>query len=548
MLKLLTLFIKNPTYFYRYTLLPKIYYRSDFLRTYGSLSKLQKHYGNHLKRYKVNWNSDNNKTILVQSVSDYEMCLKIASSGYLLSKKHQANLAFYSAEYREKSYGNNFLNYLARTKLKTNLDKIYLSFAGKLLYRNNDRYKNQIKINELVSSILPTLKTKQDVLNIHINGIKVGDLLYDTYLRYADKPQLDVNDPYLKTLLEQTFNIFYISKQNIETQNIIALVSSYTTYIYHGLVVRICLQKNIPVYTVGAYYSLIHKVSNEYPSHANNHFDFKKLFLTVPNKKEILETYTPVFEARFKGVIDSATSYMKQSAFSESNNKELDNIDWNNTVVVLAHCFFDSPHIYRDLIFPDFYDWLTFTLDALTEQKNLTILVKQHPNGLIKNDEIFEELKQKYINSKILFIDKKTSQLQIINNKPKAIITAYGTAAAEFSYLNFPVITVYDNPFTNYDFTHLANTISEYKLFLDDVINLQPKTNKSDIIEYYYMQYFYFLQGRDINYLNCAKYKGQTFSDSFLKDYLPNLNPEFFKMLDSAMEDGFMLIELEGTL
>jgi hypothetical protein len=62
------------------------------------------------------------------------------------------------------------------------------------------------------------------------------------------------------------------------------------------------------------------------------------------------------------------------------------------------------------------------------------------------------------------------------------------------------------------------------------------------------MQYFYFLQGWDINYLNCAKYKGQTFSDSFLKDYLPNLNPEFFKMLDSAMEDGFMLIELEGTL
>ena len=30
-------------------------------------------------------------------------------------------------------------------------------------------------------------------------------------------------------------------------------------------------------------------------------------------------------------------------------------------------CFFDSPHIYNDLVFPDFYEWITFTLDVLKD-------------------------------------------------------------------------------------------------------------------------------------------------------------------------------------
>ncbi len=538
-------FFKNPVRFYRNSILQKIYNNSSFANQHRKASILQEKFIYKLKRYKVKWNSNNHKTILVQSVSDYEMCLKLASSSHKLAKENNANIAFYTAEYTPR-FKNTFLNLFSNLKYKTNLDRIFLSFSGKLIYRNNDLFYDQNKTNQLASEILLKLKSKQDVLNIQIEGIKIGDLVYDTYLRYANKPELNHTDPFLKTLIFQACNIFYVSKQNIEKHNVTALVSSYTTYIYHGVVVRICLQKNIPVYTVGAYYSLIHKVSKQYPSHANNHFLFKNIFQELNDKDSLLETYKTLFEARFKGQIDSATSYMKQSAFSENKNNELDNVDWQNTVVVLAHCFFDSPHIYRDLIFPDFYDWLTFTLDTLTEQPNITIIVKQHPNGMPQNDEIFDQLKTKYKNTNILFIDKKTSQLQIINSKPKAIVTAYGTAAAEFSYQGFPVLTVYDNPFTAYDFTHLANTIPEYKQLLDTILTLHPKQNKKEIIEYYYMQYFFFLQDRDINYLKCAKYKGQTFSDEFLEDYLPNLTPDFFNMLDSAMKDGFQLTEWES--
>ena len=541
---MIKLFFKNPLKFISTRVSSLIQNQRSFSKAHAATSVLQNNFIAKLNRYKINWDDSKKQVVLVQSVSDYQMCIKIAAASYQLATEKKANIAYYSAEHETYFY-NQQLHSLSTKNFKTTLDKIFLSFAGKLIYRNNHLFSDQQKINTLVEKIISQTKTKQDVLNIEIENIKLGDLIYDTYLRYADKPELDLQDAFFKTLITQTCNIFYVSKQKIEEYNVVSLVSSYTTYIYHGIAVRICLHKNIPVYTVGAFFSLVHKVLKEYPRHANDHFLLDKLFQKLENKKEIIETYKKIFEKRFEGTIDSATTYMKTSAFSADTNKELVNIDWQNTVVVLAHCFFDSPHIYRDLLFPDFYDWMNFTLDELSKQKDLTILVKQHPNGLPANDPLFEVLKQKYAGTKILFIDKKTSQLQIINSKPKAIITAYGTAAAEFSYQGFPIVTIYDNPFTAYDFTHLANSISEYKTLLQTVKELPSKQNKEQIIEYYYMQYFFFLKNREIDYLKCAKYKGQTFSDTFLQDYLPNMTAAYFEMLDAAIKDGFEMCEWE---
>ncbi len=540
-------FLSNPIKFYKESVLPKLYESIPYLKRRRPLSKLQFDFISKLNRYKIEWNESNKKTVLAQSVSDYQMCIKIASLSNLIAKKENANIGIYSAEYFSLPK-NFYTRFFSSADYLNNLDKIYLSFAGKLLYRNNDHFKNTTLVENEFNRIYYSIKSKEDVLSIKIENCKIGDLIYDTYLRHTNKPQVDINDENLKLFIRQSIHIYYVAKKKIEDYNVCALVSTYTTYIYHGIAVRICLEKNIPVHTVGAYYSLSHKVAKEYPSHANNHFNFKKLFKHIPNQEEIIKKYSLLFEKRFSGVIDSATNYMKSSAFSSDKNNELINLNWDKTVVVLAHCFFDSPHIYRDLLFPDFYDWIIFSIDELIKHKDLTIIVKQHPNGFEGNDDIFKQLQNKYKNDNVLFIDKKTSQLQIIESKPKAIITAYGTAAAEFSYQGFPVITIYDNPFTAYDFIYLANSKQEYKYLLSEVSNLIPKQNKRDVIEYYYMQHFHFLSGMEVDYMKCAKYKGQTFSEEFLNDFMPQLTEDFLNMVDDAMKDGLIISEWEEKI
>lgn len=551
-LSLFLKFLKNPWEFFRQYIIPKITNNFLFLKYCKKNSSSENEFIKKLSRYKIEWQKEKKGIVLLQMVEDHAFCLKLTATANYIAKSKNANIGLYSVETRiDKShYPDNFLWNRFFSKLFTEkLDRIYLAVGGKLIYRNVDVYHDRAKINKHFHDIKSKLKSKYDVIDIHIEGIKIGDLIYDTYLRFADKPTVDIHDPFFESILIQAINIFFVAKDKLETNNIIALVNSYTTYTKHGILVRLCLSKNIPVYIpLCGYISLVHKVFPEFPGHSNNHFNYRTLFNALDNNEKLIETHTELFEKRFKGVIDGATSYMKESAFSATRNPELDGLNWNNTVVILAHCFFDSPHIYRDLLFPDFYEWLTFTMDELLKQKDLTVLVKQHPNGLQQNDAIFDELRIKYKNTNIRFIDKKTSQLQIINSKPKAIITAYGTAASEFSYQGFPVLTIYDNPFTSFNFTHLAKTIEEYRGKLADIMSLESKQNRKEIIEFYYMHNFFFLQGRSADYLDLFKYGSDTFSDNFLERHLPLMDEAYFNKLDISVHDGMNLTEWETNM
>ena len=552
MLRLFLKFLKNPWKFIRYSLIPKIGNNFLFLKYCEKNSEQENKFIKKLSRYKIKWQSNKKGIVLMQMAEDHAFCIKLSATANHIARSKNANIGLYGVETRieRTNYPNNFLWNRIGFKLFTEqLDRIYLAVGGKVLYHNTDVYSNQSKVNKLYQKIKSRLKSKYDVLDIHFEEIKVGDLIYDSYLRFANKTTVDITDPFFDEILVQAINIYFVSKENLDKHYIIALINSYTTYTKHGIIVRLCLSKNIPVYTpLCGYISLVHKVAKDYPSHINNHFHYRTLFNALNNKEELIATHTELFEKRFKGVIDGATSYMKESAFSSTNNSELDGIDWPNTVVILAHCFFDSPHIYRDLIFPDFYEWMNFTMDELAKQKELTILVKQHPNGLQQNDAIFEELKLKYKDSNIKFIDKKTSQLQIINSRPKAIVTAYGTAASEFSYQGFPVLAIYDNPYTAFDFNHLSKTVDEYKEKLKNITLLESKQNKRDIIEFYYMHNFFFLQGRSSDYLDFFQYKGDTFNDAFLSDYIPKMDEAYFAMLYKSIEDGIRLTEWESNI
>ena len=538
-----------PKKFYRQIIKPRIIPVLLFLKKHENNSDAEMSFIKKLDRYKIKWQSKNKNIVLTQIIEDYAFCIKLAACTNYIAKSEDANIGLYDAELgieRNKNYNYNKWNYFFSEKFSTRSDKIFLSFGGKVIYRNSNLYDDQELINKYYLQIKNKIVTKEDVLKIEIEGIIIGDLIYDTYLRFGNKPTVDINDPFLDAVIVESLHIFFNSIKMFEKYTVKALVNSYTSYIKHGIITRICLNKNIPVYTIGAYYSLVHKVQNEYPSHSNDHFLFHEKFRRLENKNELITTYKEIFEKRFKGEIDSATSYMKESAFSEYKSQELSGLDWSNTIVLLAHCFFGSPHIYRSLLFPDFYEWITFTLDTLSHQKKLTVLVKQHPNGLKENDEIFIRLKEKYKGTNIKFIDKKTSNIQFFESKPKAIITAYGTAAAEFSYQGFPVLTIYDNPFTAYNFTHLAKTIEQYKELLETIDKLPAKQNKDEIIEYYYMQHFFHLKNKSADYLSFNKYNGQTYSDDFLKDYLPEMDESYFKIVDSAIKEGFELIEWES--
>lgn len=512
-------------------------------------TRSEKNYMDVLSRYKVDWNPSNKNIVLTQIIKEYISPPKLAATAHFLARKFDSNIALYSvATPLEDPLGKKktLLAKFYSEAVFRRLDRIFLAFGGKVIYRNTDNYGDQQLINLHFRKIKNEIKSKEDVLNIAFGNIAVGELIYDTYLRFRNKATVDINDEFLYEIIRCGLNIYFNALNTLEKYTVKALVTTYTTYIHHGVIVKICLDRNIPVYSIGSYDSIVHHVLKEFPGHMNNHQKFPKLFSKLENKKERLEQAKLLFEKRFKGQVDSSTAYMKSSSFNKEHNKDLDEIDWSNTVVILAHCFFDSPHGYRGLIFPDFYEWMTYTLNILSEDLELTILVKQHPNGVEGNDEVFQELKVKYSGKKnINFIDKKTSNLQILNSKPKAILTAYGTPTLEFAYFGFPVICIYDNPFIAYNFSFTANSIDEYRVLLKGIRTLSIKPDKDKILECYYMQHLYFMDGTKDYFLQMNDYKNKVNSEAFLNEFTPKMNPEYFNHLDETIRKGFKIVHWE---
>ena len=138
------------------------------------------------------------------------------------------------------------------------------------------------------------------------------------------------------------------------------------------------------------------------------------------------------------------------------DEKILKNIDY----IVYAHSFLDGNISYGYDGFITLKDWLIFTIDNLIK-KNAKTVVKAHPNfynndfgEIAKTDKvIFEEIKEKYKYSDIIFMNEpiKNSELLKKVKKKTILITHHGTIAMEAGLFGFKCIssesTFWDNSF-----------------------------------------------------------------------------------------------------
>ena len=128
--------------------------------------------------------------------------------------------------------------------------------------------KNFSKINN-------KLKNKKDILNIKIQNLYVGDLIYDTYVRYRAKPEVDINDIYLKFIIFYTLIIYKNINLYLDKNKPKIYYTSYSSYINHGLLVRVFISKNIKVV------SLPRNYGNNYSNLITKKFPYAKKIITI---------------------------------------------------------------------------------------------------------------------------------------------------------------------------------------------------------------------------------------------------------------------------
>jgi hypothetical protein len=464
-----------------------------FIKNNIFLTEAEKRFINlSLKKWKNNSKANNKEIILVELFPWYPWIYFWSYLVNILSKEKKYQIAFYYFDFYQSKLS---LSSYYIHKLK----KIYNSFnVSKGISEYDFSYSKQDLLR--YEKAFNNIKTKKNLLNYKKSQIKIGDLIYDSFLRTTYEPTLILNDSRLKTIFFRAQKIFEEVIFFMQKNSVKYIIPSHLCYISYGIITRIAQFKRINIIKIKsenggrANFRLI-KV-DKYNLDEPPYYSYKKTFSNFSSveKNKALTLGKQIIKKRFSGSFDPNLPYMKKSQFSKNSPKKIINLsNVKKKIIIFPHCFYDYPHRYRSMIFNDFYEHAIFFMKLSKKMDNYDWFYKPHPHSLSGHVNVHKDLLTKFRH--INFLDKEVSHIDIIKLKPKCVITNHGSVAHEYAFYKIPAINTGDNPHINYNFCLNVKNLKQLKTTM---LNLDAHISKIDfdkkeIYEFIYMHYYHYL-------------------------------------------------------
>lgn len=378
--------------------------------------------------------------------------------------------------------------------LSLNNFAVYRSFNVENIFRPIIKKEITEKANLYFKKNFHKIKKKEDVMDIKIENILIGELLYDSFIRIKRLPTVDIfsNDfqnHYFNFVELTLFWVEYFRKNKIK-----GLVTSHAVYSY-GLPIRIALSQKIPCYVPDAFGFI--KVNKDtlyggtYGSVQNYKKDFSKLKKKI--KVDGINKAKKILESRLKYGSMINHSFEDRSSFGPTVRKRFIKSKKRFNVLICTHDFFDAVHLHGKTIFPDFYEWLLF-LGKISKQTNFDWYIKNHPkySGKFKlTQPITDNIVKKFLknNKQIKLLPNNLSNRQIIEEGVNVVLTVYGSVGSEFPFFSIPVVNAAYNPHISYNFTVTPKSFKQYTKTIKNLNNIKIKNdNFKELYEFYFMR------------------------------------------------------------
>jgi len=357
--------------------------------------------------------------------------------------------------------------------------------------------------------------TKKDIENFEINGVWIGDLIYDTYLKKYSKTTIEIYDDKFINFFTKCIQNFLFWEEYFRYNKISGIAVTHALYTY-AIPARIALKKNIPVFSVSDT-TLFRITKKQFSSKKKitgveyQHNYFRKIFdkFKSKEKKKYLTKGKNFLNMLIRGKKKYHYMYNKninheitRKRFFRNNNKK--------KIVIYAHSFFDSPHLRGNFLFSDFNEWLKF-LSKISKKTNYDWYLKPHPAYIDDNQTFINKFLKE--NKHIKKIDINASNYNLIKEGLYCALTIYGSCASELSYYGVKVINAdRTNPHSNYNFSFNPKTIKELEDLIININKRKLNYSKNELYEYHYMNQFFFHKNylfQDINNLHRRQNKRQ---------------------------------------
>ena len=420
-------------------------------------------------------------------------------SDYFKKKYNLKIVAYYShvlLSYKLKRTIFQKIKSFIGNKINIGFFGIYKSFGVKefLFPVVNDKISNLANLTFL--KIYKKIKSKDDILDIEIDKIKIGDLIYDSYLtrNKRQKPTIDIKSEDFKIFLKDFLNLYFFWIDYFNKNKVKVILVSHSIYTM-GIPYRIALKKKIDCFEIKENRIKRHKQNNPY--HYSEAYDYPKIFKSFSKKKQkiALKLANHNLRKRFEGTnID--LPYSIKTAFKKKRIKKNLSKKDRFTILILTHDFIDAPHIGGKFAFADMFEWIKNLSELSVYKKKYNWLLKNHKKqgGKFTFYQNFTEknIDELIKNSNIKKLDSNLSHNEIISDGVDLVLTVFGTAAHEYAYQGINVLNASEmNPHVGYKFNHHISSNIGYKKFFNNPKKKKIKIDKKKVLEFYYMHYIY---------------------------------------------------------
>ncbi len=502
----------------------------NFLKKLNTRKKIKKNFLNLFKNGKKNLNSKN--IILTEFGNSNFNHIAFAYICDIVSQKFNAKIVAYPGyQLLSSNLSHNFLNkikWIIGNFLSLSSFGVHKSFGVSEIFWPKVNHKITLKALREFRSYDKIIKSNEDLEKYKIKDILVGDLVYDSFLKKTLLPTLDVGSKEFKFFFLDCLKLFYYWENYFKKNKVKSLVLYHCVYM-SALPSRFALKKKIPTYVADI--GKLYRLSGKRNFNHLEYLDYKKKFnsFTPIEKEKKLNQAKKLLSERFSGNLSSELYYMSKSAFGVSNKKRLLKKSDRLKILISAHAFCDSPHVFGEAFFPDFYIWLQ-NLGEISNKTNYDWYIKCHPDPQTYFDntaDVIKKFVKKY--PKIIYLKPRSSHNQIINEGIDYVLTVYGTISGEYPYFGVNVINASKNHSQiKYNFTITPKNRKEY---IDLIKNLKKPNrinSKKEILEHHYMKYIYYNNKWFFNDINDVKnsihgYKN-FFTDSMYQYWIKNFD------------------------
>ena len=316
---------------------------------------------------------------------------------------------------------------------------------------------------------------------LSIGGVRIGPYIYDQILRKHGLYTIStIKLQYYQTIM-LGIAYFYFYKYHLRSNNIKYVVSLDNVYI-EGILFELAKHYHVPCITgidvngVSAHY---------YDSPDSYKYHCRMPDSAIINKDlrdmHVQKQVRAFMEKRFSGQQQQhdairAFSPRKRHISREELMLEYELDNSLKNILILPHIFQDAVHGYPDVFFQDYYYWLTGTIDILTANQNVNIIIKEHPSVDIYGEYGFlATIISKYNSDRLKLIDSDINTIALASFCD-VLITCGGTAGMEFASQGVPVVLSSRAPYSDYGFVQRARTMDEYIAILSRIDKIKPLT------------------------------------------------------------------------